>query len=56
MTVFQNQSTAKRRVAFGAPYPGKILPVNLPDLGGELIAQKNAFLGGIGRVLDGDNR
>lgn len=44
MTVFQNQSTAKRRVAFGAPYPGKILPVNLPDLGGELIAQKNAFL------------
>lgn len=44
MTVFQNQSSAKRRVAFGAPYPGKILPINLPDLGGELIAQKNAFL------------
>jgi uncharacterized protein (AIM24 family) len=31
-------------VAFGAPYPGKILPINLPDIGGELIAQKNAFL------------
>ena len=44
MTVFQNQGAGKRRVAFGAPYPGKIVPVNLRDLGGELIAQKDAFL------------
>lgn len=44
MTVFQNQGTGKRRVAFGAPYPGKIQPVNLRELGGELIAQKDAFL------------
>lgn len=44
MTVFLNQSHEKRRVAFGAPYPGKILPVHLPDVGGELIAQKDAFL------------
>ncbi len=44
MTVFQNQSPTRRTVAFGAPYPGKILPVNLRELGGELIAQKNAFL------------
>lgn len=44
MTVFQNQSTTKRRVAFGAPYPGKIIPVRLRDLGGELIAQKDSFL------------
>lgn len=44
MTVFMNQGQSKRRVAFGAPYPGKILPVHLPDVGGELIAQKNAFL------------
>jgi len=44
MTVFQNQGTGKRRVAFGAPYPGKIQPVNLRELGGELIAQKDSFL------------
>jgi uncharacterized protein (TIGR00266 family) len=44
MTVFQNQGAAKRRVAFGAPYPGKILPLHLRDLGGELIAQKDSFL------------
>ncbi len=44
MTVFQNQSATRRIVAFGAPYPGKILPVNLRELGGEIIAQKNAFL------------
>jgi uncharacterized protein (AIM24 family) len=31
-------------VAFGAPYPGKIVPVHLDQLGGELIAQKDSFL------------
>jgi uncharacterized protein (TIGR00266 family) len=44
MTVFQNQGQGKRRVAFGAPYPGKIQPVDLRELGGELIAQKDSFL------------
>jgi uncharacterized protein (TIGR00266 family) len=44
LTVFQNQANAKRRLAFGAPYPGKILPVHLRDLGGELITQKDSFL------------
>jgi uncharacterized protein (TIGR00266 family) len=44
MTVFQNQGGGKRRVAFGAPYPGKIVPVSLSALGGELIAQKDSFL------------
>ncbi len=44
MTVFLNQAAGKRRVAFGAPYPGKILPLHLRDLGGELIAQKDSFL------------
>ena len=44
MTVFQNQGTGKQRVAFGAPYPGKIVAVNLAELGGELIAQKDSFL------------
>lgn len=44
MTVFQNQASGKKRVAFGAPYPGKIVPVHLAELGGELIAQKDSFL------------
>ncbi len=44
MTVFQNQGQGKRRVAFAAPYPGKIMPVHLPEVGGELIAQKDSFL------------
>ncbi|HET91769.1 MAG TPA: TIGR00266 family protein [Chloroflexi bacterium] len=35
---------AKRHVAFGAPYPGKIVPLDLDDVGGELICQKDAFL------------
>jgi uncharacterized protein (TIGR00266 family) len=44
MTVFQNRGAGKKRVAFGAPYPGKIIPVKLADIGGELIAQKDSFL------------
>jgi uncharacterized protein (TIGR00266 family) len=44
MTVFTNRAPGKRRVAFGAPYPGRILPVHLRDVGGELIAQKDSFL------------
>jgi uncharacterized protein (TIGR00266 family) len=44
MTAYQNQAVGKRKVAFGAPYPGKIVPVQLRDLGGELIAQKDSFL------------
>jgi uncharacterized protein (TIGR00266 family) len=44
MTVFLNRSAQKRKVAFGAPYPGKIIALHLADLGGELIAQKDSFL------------
>jgi uncharacterized protein (TIGR00266 family) len=44
MTIFQNQGEGKKRVAFGAPYPGKIIPVHLEQIGGELLAQKDAFL------------
>jgi uncharacterized protein (TIGR00266 family) len=43
-TVFQNRGVGKKKVAFGAPYPGKIIPVHLSEVGGELIAQKDAFL------------
>jgi uncharacterized protein (TIGR00266 family) len=44
MTVFANQSQGKRKVAFAAPYPGKIIPVHLAELGGEIICQKDSFL------------
>lgn len=44
MTVFLNRGVGKKHVAFGAPYPGKIIPVHLSELGGELITQKDSFL------------
>jgi uncharacterized protein (AIM24 family) len=44
MTVFLNKSGQKKRIAFGAPYPGKIIPINLAEIGGELITQKDSFL------------
>jgi len=44
MTHFENISSNKRIVAFAAPYPGKIIPVNLSTVGGTLLCQKDAFL------------
>ena len=44
MTVFTNQGSGKQQVAFAAPYPGKILSMDLKQLGGELICQKDSFL------------
>src|SRR5687767_5083728 len=44
MTVFTNQGSGKQQVAFAAPYPGKILSMDLTQLGGELICQKDSFL------------
>lgn len=43
-TVFQNQGNGKRRVAFAAPTPGRILALHLGELGGEVICQKDSFL------------
>ena len=43
-TVYTNQTQGKARVAFAAPYPGKILAMDLRQLGGTLICQKDAFL------------
>ncbi len=43
-TIYTNQAAGKQRVAFAAPYPGKILPMDLKTLGGTLICQKDAFL------------
>src|SRR6188472_36593 len=44
MTVFLNRANGKRKLAFGAPYPGRIVAVHLAEIGGELIAQKDSFL------------
>ena len=43
-TVYTNNASTKLRVAFAAPYPGKIMAMDLRQLGGTLICQKDAFL------------
>ena len=43
-TVFNHTGSGKARVAFGAPYPGNIVALNLAELGGTLVCQKDAFL------------
>ena len=44
MTHFSNAGEGKQRVAFAAPYPGKIIPINMAEIEGHLICQKDAFL------------
>ncbi len=44
ITVFTHQGGGKAKVAFGAPYPGSIIPVSLDTLGGSLVCQKDSFL------------
>lgn len=44
MTVFHNESRDRKVAAFAAPYPGKIRPLHLAEMGGEIIAQKDSFL------------
>ena len=44
MTHFTNKGYVKKRAAFSAPYPGKIIPLDMASMGGELICQKDAFL------------
>src|SRR6476619_2783866 len=44
MTAFTNAGQGKKRVSFASPYPGKIIPLDLMELGGKVIAQKDAFL------------
>lgn len=44
MTHFTNRGAGKRKVGFAAPFPGKILPMDLTLLGGELLLQKDSFL------------
>ncbi|MCA9262840.1 MAG: AIM24 family protein, partial [Planctomycetales bacterium] len=44
ITHFTNRAAKKRRVSFAAPYPGKIIALDLAKLGGSIICQKDAFL------------
>jgi uncharacterized protein (TIGR00266 family) len=44
MTHFTNEANQRRKVAFAAPYPGKIIPIDLAAMGGELLCEKDAFL------------
>jgi uncharacterized protein (TIGR00266 family) len=44
MTHFTNTGLVKRKVAFAAPYPGTIIPLDMSELGGSLLCQKDAFL------------
>ncbi|MEJ2079878.1 MAG: TIGR00266 family protein [Acidobacteriota bacterium] len=44
ITVFTHQGAGKAHVAFGAPYPGTIIPLQLKSIGGRLICQKDSFL------------
>ncbi|HEX6985040.1 MAG TPA: TIGR00266 family protein [Planctomycetaceae bacterium] len=44
MTHFTNEGRARAKVAFAAPFPGRIIPIDLAEVGGELICQKDSFL------------
>jgi len=44
ITTFLNKGTDLRRIAFAAPYPGKIIPLDLGELGGSFYCQKDSFL------------
>ena len=44
MTAYTNIGSGKKHVSFASPYPGKIIPLNLQQLGGTIICQKDAFL------------
>jgi len=43
-THFTNTGTGERRVAFSAPYPGTVVALDMAEVGGELVCQKDAFL------------
>lgn len=44
MTTYTNIGQGKKRVSFASPYPGKIIPLDLQELGGKITCQKDAFL------------
>jgi uncharacterized protein (TIGR00266 family) len=44
MTVFTNEGRGIKRLSFASPYPGKIIPMDLSELNGKIICQKDSFL------------
>lgn len=44
MTTYTNTGSGKKRVTFAAPYPGKIIPMDLSLLNGKMVCQKDSFL------------
>ncbi len=44
MTAYTNMGNTKNHVAFASPYAGKIIPMDLYELGGKIVCQKDAFL------------
>jgi uncharacterized protein (TIGR00266 family) len=44
ITHFTNHGGGKSKVAFAAPYPGKIIPIDMAKIGGQIFCQKDAFL------------
>ena len=44
MTAFTNNIHGKKKVSFSAPYPGKIIPLDLSEYGGKIVCQKDSFL------------
>lgn len=44
MTAFLNIGQGKRKISFASPYPGKIVPIDLSEIQGKFICQKDAFL------------
>ena len=44
LTHFTNIGSGKKEVAFAAPYPGSIIPIDLKEVNGEILCQKDAFL------------
>jgi uncharacterized protein (TIGR00266 family) len=44
LTHFTNIGNGKKEVAFAAPYPGSIIPIDLKEVNGEILCQKDAFL------------
>lgn len=44
MTAYTHRGVGKARVAFASPYPGKIIPIDLSEIGGKIICQKDSFL------------
>jgi uncharacterized protein (TIGR00266 family) len=44
MTAFLNAGQGKKKISFASPYPGKILPIDLSEIEGKFVCQKDAFL------------